>query len=238
MPAPDRRALRAATLAALLSLGTGFIAQPAAGSSSAMPGAGRPPWMTASMQTQEQALVARHGETERGRIAAGLAQVANYWRVEDGTAADFATFVETYFAPAGPQLDALFARMESNLESLDGHLLEITRDWRSQSELDLGPVYPFDELMAGYAPGAHFLDDSFRNKLAFVVLLNFPLSSLEQRQSAGATWTRRQWAEARLADRFAKRPTSRATTCGCITCSMPRASVRSRRASGCSATGT
>jgi hypothetical protein len=205
MPAPDHRALRATTLAALLSLGTGLVAQPAAGASGAAPGAERPPWMAASIQTQEQALVASHGETERGRIATGLAQVADCWRAEDGSTADFAAFVETYFAPVGSQLDALFTRMESNLESLDGHLLEVSRDWRSQSELELGPAYAFDELMAGYAPGAHFLDDSYRNKLAFVVLLNFPLSTLEQRQSAGATWTRRQWAEARLADRFAKR---------------------------------
>jgi hypothetical protein len=201
MPAPDRRALRAATLAALLSLGTGFITQPAAGASSATPGAERPTWMAAALQAQERTLVATHGEAERGRIAAGLAQVADTWRVEDGSAADFAAFVETYFAPAGPQLDALFARLESNLESLDGHLNEIARDWRRQSELDLGPAYPFDELMAGYAPGAHFLDDSFRNQLAFIV----PLSTLEQRQRAGPTWTRRQWAEARLSDRFAKR---------------------------------
>jgi hypothetical protein len=205
MTAPDRRALRAATLAALLSLGTGFIAQPAVGAASAAPSAGRPPWMAATIQTQEQTLVARHGEAERGRITSGLAQVADYWRAEDGGAPEFAAFVETYFAPTGPQLDALFGRMESNLESLDGHQLEIGRDWRSQSELELGPAYAFDELMAGYAPGAHFLDDSFRNKLAFVVLLNFPLSTLDQRQRAGATWTRRQWAEARLADRFAKR---------------------------------
>jgi hypothetical protein len=205
MHAPVRRALRAAILAALLSLGTGFVAQTAAEVAAATPGAGRPSWMATSLRAQEQALVARLGEAERARIAAGLAQVADYWRTEDGTAADFAAFVETYFAPAGPQLDALFARLEVNLESLDGHLLEISRDWRSQSELDLGPAYAFDELMAGYAPGAHFLDDSFRNKLAFIVLLNFPLTTLEQRQSAGTSWTRRQWAEARLADRFAKR---------------------------------
>ncbi len=202
MPAPDRRALPAAALAALLSLGAGLAAQPAAG---AAPGAERPPWMASSVQALGRSLAARHGEAERGRIDGGLAQVADRWRAGDGSAADFAAFVETHYAPAGPQLDALFARLEGNLESLDGHLNEIERDWRSQSELDLGPAYPFDELMAGYAPGAHFLDDSFRNKLAFVVLLNFPLSTLEQRQATGATWTRRQWAEARLADRFARR---------------------------------
>ena len=41
--------------------------------------------------------------------------------------------------------------------------------------------------------------------LAFVVLLNFPLTTLDERLTQGPSWTRRQWAEARLAQRFGKR---------------------------------
>ncbi len=47
--------------------------------------------------------------------------------------------------------------------------------------------------------------DFFANKLAFIVLLNFPLTTLEERLSKGAQWSRRQWAEVRLAQRFSKR---------------------------------
>ena len=36
---------------------------------------------------------------------------------------------------------------------------------------------------AGYDPSAHVNDDFFANKLAFVVLLNFPLTTLDQRES-------------------------------------------------------
>ena len=50
---------------------------------------------------------------------------------------------------------------------------EIARDFRQQSDLDLGPIYPFDEILAGYDPSAHIIDDFFQNKLAFAVLLNF-----------------------------------------------------------------
>src|SRR5437763_1275579 len=102
-------------------------------------------------------------------------------------------------------LAALFARMEFAFESIDGHMTVIGRDLRQQSDLDLGPIYPFDEILAGYAPGAHLDDDLFANKLAFVVLLNFPLTTLEERLTRGDTWSRRQWAEARLAQRFSKR---------------------------------
>jgi hypothetical protein len=91
------------------------------------------------------------------------------------------------------------------MESLDGHMLEINRDFRRQSDLDLGPVYPFDEALAGYDPSAHVVDDFFANKLAFTVLLNFPLTSLPERIAQGHSWSRRQWAETRLAERFSKR---------------------------------
>ena len=49
------------------------------------------------------------------------------------------------------------------------------------------------------------LDDFFANKLAFTVLLNFPLTTLDERLREGPNWSRRQWAEVRLAQRFAKR---------------------------------
>ena len=64
--------------------------------------------------------------------------------------------------------------MEKSLESFDGHMIEIARDFRWQTDLDLGEIYPFDEVLAGYDPSAHFVDDSFQNRLAFAVLLNFP----------------------------------------------------------------
>ncbi|HSN68894.1 MAG TPA: hypothetical protein VLV48_06595, partial [Thermoanaerobaculia bacterium] len=44
----------------------------------------------------------------------------------------------------------------------------------------------------------------FANRLAFTVLLNFPLTTLAERL-AGDTWSRRQWAEARLAQGFGRR---------------------------------
>jgi len=48
-------------------------------------------------------------------------------------------------------------------------------------------------------PSAHFVDDSFRNRLAFAVLLNFPVTTLKDRLELGPGRTRRQWGEARLA---------------------------------------
>ncbi|TMH04057.1 MAG: hypothetical protein E6H69_02815, partial [Betaproteobacteria bacterium] len=165
------------------------------------------------MAALEQELVAKHGEGERARIARGLAQVAKFWRQDgsgsagkgDGDAVVLASFVRDNYAGDAVARDALFSRMEFVFESLDGHLHEIGRDFRRQSDLDIGPIQSFDETLAAYDPGAHVSDDLFANKLAFVILLNFPLTSLDERLEKGETWTRRQWAEARLAERFSKR---------------------------------
>jgi hypothetical protein len=161
---------------------------------------------TATAQTTlEQELVAKYGEAQRARIQRGIKQVRDFWRKEDGDEAALADFVRTNFAGDQATLDALFNRMQFLFESLDGHMAEISRDWKWQSDLDLGPVYPFDEVTAGYDPSAHVGDDLFENKIAFVVLLNFPLTTLDERLAQGETWSRRQWAETKLAQRFSKR---------------------------------
>jgi hypothetical protein len=153
----------------------------------------------------ESELVAKYGESQRVRVHRGVQQVAQFWRTEDGDAAEFRSFVTSNFAGDQKTLDALFDRMQFALESLDGHMLEIGRDWRQQSDLDLGTIYGFDEIMAAYDPSAHTNDDLFANKLAFVALLNFPLTTLEERLANGEQWTRRQWAETKIAMRFSKR---------------------------------
>ena len=161
--------------------------------------------MTLPLEKVENALVAKYGEEQRARAHRGLEQVASFWRPADGDAAAFEQFAMTHFAGDQQALDALFGRMEFVLESLDGHMTEINRDLGRQSDLDIGTIYPFDEVMSAWNPAAHVDDDWFQNKLAFVVLLNFPLTTLQQRLSEGDQWSRRQWAEARLAQRFSRR---------------------------------
>lgn len=163
------------------------------------------PWARSAREKAEKQLAARFGETERSRVRQGLAQVTSLWRAADGDAAAFERFVLEQYAGTKAARDTMFERFQRLLEKLDGHLGEIGREFRTQADLDLGPVQPYDEIFAGYDPGAHLADDFFANKLAFVVLLNFPLSRLDQRLAEGATWTRRQWAETRLAQRFSRR---------------------------------
>ncbi|HVG24770.1 MAG TPA: hypothetical protein VND45_11495 [Thermoanaerobaculia bacterium] len=165
----------------------------------------QPDWMKESMQKLETELVAKYGEGQRARLQRGMRQVADFWRADDGDRAAYEELVRTHFAGDPAALDALFNRMQFLLESIYGHMTEISRDLQWQSDLDLGTVYPFDEILAGYAPGAHLTDDLFANKVAFIVLLNFPITTLEQRLTEGEKWSRREWAETALALRFSKR---------------------------------
>jgi hypothetical protein len=158
-----------------------------------------------SMRKLETGLLAKYGEGQKARLSTGLHQVVEFWRPDDGDAATFENFVRTNFAGDQATLDTMFDRFQRLLEQLDGHMHEMAREFAAQQDLDLGPIRSYDESFGGYDPSAHVIDDFFQNKLAFVVLLNFPITSLEERISLGPKWTRRQWAETRLAERFSKR---------------------------------
>jgi hypothetical protein len=161
-----------------------------------------PDWMPDAKQKLEAELVAEYGEQQQERIRRGLRQVADFWRPEDGDETAFEEFVRTGFAGDQETLDVMFDRFEKLSEVLNGHMIEIILAFREQSDLEIGPIMPFDRVFAAYNPAAHIADDFFANKLAFTVLLNFPLTSLEQRLTEGEEWSRRQWAEARLANNF------------------------------------
>ena len=164
-----------------------------------------PAQMNDSMMKLQTELLAKHGEGQKARIRTGLHQVVEFWRPEDGDAAVFEAFVRANFAGDQESIHTMFQRYQRLLEQLDGHMHEISREFTTQQDLDLGPIRSYDEIFGGYDPSAHVIDDFFQNKLAFVVLLNFPLTTLEERINLGPKWTRRQWAQTRLAERFSKR---------------------------------
>ena len=152
-----------------------------------------------------EALKAANAPGEATRIDRGVTQVLLYWRPEDGDAAALRSFLEAEFVAQGPALDAVFSRLEFALERLDGYFLSMSRDLRRGMDLEIGPLLPLDERLGAFEPAAHLPEDLFASRIAFVALLNFPLTTLEERLARGGTWSRREWAEARLADRFATR---------------------------------
>lgn len=187
---------RALLALAWISIHGPTIAAPA---TSGMPG---PTLRDTALRAIVESCTARHGAAHAERIARGVHQVAALWRDDDG---DLDAFCRDHFVGDDAVRAATARRFEAALEQLDGHILEMGRELRRPTDLELGPLLPVDPLFAAFDAGAHLLDDLFASKLAFVALLNFPLTSLEDRLRDGASWSRDQWAEARLTGRFQRR---------------------------------
>jgi len=171
-------------------------------------GGGDPAALRAAGEEAARALHAKHdaaGADEAARIDRGVAQVLRYWSAADGDPAQLRAFLESEFIPRGDLYDQTFDRLEFALERVGGYLTSMERDLRRGVDLDIGPILPVDHILAAYSPRAHVAEDLFDNRLAFVALLNFPLTTLDERLSGGASWSRRQWAETRLAQRFSSR---------------------------------
>lgn len=147
-------------------------------------------------------LTAKYGEAQKERLITGLQQTSALWLPEDGDESVYEDFVRTHFAGTNEMIDAMFNRYQRIIEQLFGNMLEISLSLKWHTDLDLGQIYPFDEIFASYDPSAHLADDMFKNKLAFVLLLNFQIKSLANCMKEGEKWSRREWAEMRLARLF------------------------------------
>jgi hypothetical protein len=144
-------------------------------------------------------LIAKHGEAKRADIERGVDQVGKLWRVSDG---DLTAFCMEQYLPEQKDRDVLFDRLQEVGEQMRGHFLELGRTTRWNTEVDTGPVAAVEPLLAAYDPGAHATEDMFTSKVAFTALLNFPLTTLADRIKNADTWSRRQWAEAKLTRHF------------------------------------
>lgn len=159
----------------------------------------------AKIESVVREMTEARGMGDRDRIDRGVRQVARLWREDDGSLDDFAAFCKAHFISDPTLLQQTADRYESAFESVYGHFREMGRDLSWHTDIDTGPILPIDRLFARLSPGNHLDDDLFRTKIAFVALLNYPLYSLEERLDQGQSWTREQWAQARLVDRFATR---------------------------------
>jgi hypothetical protein len=153
----------------------------------------------------ERELVAHHGPASAARVRTGLRQVLARWRRTDGTAKDLARFAREHFVSDPQALQDTARHLEYALEMLDGHAHEVSRELSRFQTLDEGPRRAVDGLLAAYSPTAHIVEDLFKGRIAFVALLNWPITTLEQRLQQGQGWSRERWALARLTSRFEHR---------------------------------
>lgn len=150
-------------------------------------------------------MIEKFGEEHADRIRTGVRQVAERWRSDDGSEEDFKEFCLGNFYHEQDKLDMVFERYQTNLETLYGNLHRVNRQFMWHLHVDTGPVLPLDYMFGEYDVYAHVAEDLFRTKISFTALLNYPIYTLEEKSTEGTEWSRRQWAEARLADTFVNR---------------------------------
>lgn len=152
-----------------------------------------------------KALTEKHGEAAAFRIDRGVRQAASLWRDTDGNAADFEKFCTDQFVAGAPELEALYKKLERNLEIFSGYFHKMDVLLKEPLQLDGPEPGPVDLMFGSYDASAHLTDDFFANKIAFLTALNFPFYSLKEKTELGANWSRLEWAYARMGDRFTSR---------------------------------
>jgi len=158
--------------------------------------------LTAESAAAAADLLKQHGEGERARIERGIRQVAERWQECDGTPAQFQSFCGTRFVAAGSDLNRLVERLESALEQVYGHLYEMRRTLRRHSDLAGDEFAGVDDMLATFDPAPDLAEQMYRQKMAFVALLNLPRESLSTMLRDGPTWDDARWAAVRIAQSF------------------------------------
>ncbi|SFL27580.1 hypothetical protein [Proteiniphilum acetatigenes] len=145
------------------------------------------------------------GESHAFRIERGVRQVAGLWREQDGTADDFTGFCKGSFISDTAQLSRLFNTLERNFEVIYGYFHKMDVMLKAPLQLEGPEITSVDMMFGGYDVSAHLTDDLYDNKVAFLTALNFPFYTLEEKTEQGGEWSRKEWAYARMGDRFISR---------------------------------
>ncbi|HHX31681.1 MAG TPA: hypothetical protein GX712_03715, partial [Bacteroidales bacterium] len=145
------------------------------------------------------------GDSFTFRIERGVKQVAELWRESDGSQDDFVQFCKSSFVAEDDQLELLYSTLERNFEIISGYYHKMNVELKMPLQL-VGPdITPVDMMFGSYSASSHLTEDLYSNKIAFLTALNFPFYSLSEKTELGENWSRREWAYARMGDRFTSR---------------------------------
>lgn len=158
-----------------------------------------------TVETITKSLLDSLGENHKLRVERGVQQAAALWQETDGTSDEFAAFCKTYFVADTVELDKLYSRLERNFEAISGAMHQVDVKLKEPVQMTGIDSSPIDLIFAGYDAAAHIDSDLYDNKIAFITALNFPFYSLEEKTQLGENWSRKEWAYARMGDRFTSR---------------------------------
>ncbi|MBT4583761.1 MAG: hypothetical protein HOC93_01625 [Phycisphaerae bacterium] len=144
-------------------------------------------------------------EINQPKALAGVARVANRWQESDGDGETFKSFCIKHFITDESDRARLLDRYESALGSIGGHLYEIGRHLRRWTDLRGDEMPEVDNLMAMFDPCPDLSDQFYKQKIAFIALLNFDRPDLSTMLDQGDSWSTDKWAEVRAGWAFGPR---------------------------------
>ncbi len=139
-------------------------------------------------------------------IEKGVTQAAAQWRESDGNSKEFETFCYENFMSTPEAKEVLFKKLSTASEIINGHFNEMSVGLKKPLHLDIGTLSQVDYIFGGYEPSAHFKDDMYNNKIAYISILNFPFFDLAEKDKLGSRWSRLEWAYARIGDQYTPQP--------------------------------
>ncbi len=148
-------------------------------------------------------ILSKKTQAQHELMEKGVRQVARLWQEKDGNEEAFKTFCVDNFINDPAEKETVFLKISDYLEGIYGHFnqMSLCLDWNVT--INDGPLHPIDQRFAAYSPSSHLSEDFYNNKLAFIIALNFPELTLQEKESLGTN--RKAWAYARLGDMYTQR---------------------------------
>lgn len=151
---------------------------------------------TETSEAAYRVLAGKYGENES--IRRGVEKLAGIWWKEDGSPEDFIRFCEENYVAEEAAKEELMERANRNIEAVTIGLATIRKGWTHEEGLAL----PIDPKFERIRLNVDMQDQLYRTKIAHVLALNFPYFSLEEKLQKGENWSRKEWAYARMGDRY------------------------------------
>jgi len=160
---------------------------------------------SATVEKTINSLKQMHANANADIIARGVKHAGSLWRNVDGTETEFQAFCEKSFIADPDKKELMFDKVSRNLEILYGHFNKISLDLQRPLHEPMGDILDIDKAFGGFSAGSHLTSDLYRNKLAFNIALNFPYYTLTEKEQNALSWSRQEWAYARMGDVFTAR---------------------------------
>lgn len=139
-------------------------------------------------------------------ILKGIDQAAAQWSLENGSVDEFKEFCYNNFELNAYKKRILFNKLSTAFEILNGANGRISVELKKPLHLEGDSLTNLDYILGGYDASAHLKDDLYKNKTAFITILNFPFYTLKEKDSLASSWNRLDWAYARMGDIFTPQP--------------------------------